>query len=888
MAFRSLVKTRSPQRRRLFVEALETRQLLASVPYGAMPDDTGEYLLGDVVVTVVLMDSNSSLAPRDPSTESNWSSQEIQDVKTKVEAGFDWWKSLLAQKSVAMAADLNFHVDYTYADTPVQTGYEPINRISNDFYIASASGPPNGWMYDFLKQVGYTQTGDFSSDLRAYNNARRLAGTAAHPGPADWAFTIFVVNSTLDGDDAFAPGGSFARAFSFPGGRMIIVPSGRPAYTYTHEMAHQFWGLDEYSGSNHLARRGYYNSQNSNAARAGYTQEPSIMTSADLLLAAWETPQLQSTATLEILGWRDSDSDGIFDVLDVPFELTGTGYYDPSAGKYHFQGESRVRTLPNLNTSGLMNDITINEITRAEYRINGGVWQTAASYGASSVTLNLEFAVPPTATTVEIRTIDAVIPGSGGTGASSPIFQADLTKPNATTESGINGFVWNDLDGDGVFETGEPGLPGWTLQLVNAGGQVLPLLAGYDPDSYAEGTLLNSANPAVTLSALGFGTDGSVGALTSSIRSTGSRVFGVNDSAIDSWTTTWDGTNRNLRMRFASPVNHVSLDAIGNSAGDYGRLEAYDANDNLLARYTTDPLTSGQVETMSIDRATAEIAYVKAKGHAGSDVLLDNLKYGAEPTTKAGTFGEYALNYLPAGTYTVRAIPPTSFMPTGALPADKTITVSAGEVRQHFDFAARGVNNPWQNAGNQFDVNNDTFVSPIDALFVINDLNGNGSRQLPSPGIGPQSAPPFLDVNGDGFVAPVDALLVINRLNSGGAGESSDAASGSGAARGGSSSGSQAGPNGEDLMSVVSQAVASAKVQEVSSGFQRFTARNRFVAEPVVMAANQPLSAAFAATIDDALAADVYRAWVKSRDAAADLEELEHDHSDLDHDHEFA
>ncbi len=61
------------------------------------------------------------------------------------------------------------------------------------------------------------------------------------------------------------------------------------------------------------------------------------------------------------------------------------------------------------------------------------------------------------------------------------------------------------------------------------------------------------------------------------------------------------------------------------------RLEAYDAANNLLARHTTSVLASGQVESMVIERATPEIAYVIAKGHAGSDVLLDNLKYGRRP-----------------------------------------------------------------------------------------------------------------------------------------------------------------------------------------------------------------------------------------------------------------
>ena len=54
------------------------------------------------------------------------------------------------------------------------------------------------------------------------------------------------------------------------------------------------------------------------------------------------------------------------------------------------------------------------------------------------------------------------------------------------------------------------------------------------------------------------------------------------------------------------------------------------------------------------------------------------------------------------------------------------------------------------------DVNDDRFISPIDALQVINRLNSH------------QASPThhaFEDVNDDGLVSPLDALLIINNLN---------------------------------------------------------------------------------------------------------------------------
>ncbi len=73
------------------------------------------------------------------------------------------------------------------------------------------------------------------------------------------------------------------------------------------------------------------------------------------------------------------------------------------------------------------------------------------------------------------------------------------------------------------------------------------------------------------------------------------------------------------------------------------------------------------------------------------------------------------------------------------------------------------------NRSNAYDVNNDGFVSPIDALIVINHLNG-GSRTGSGEGEGDKY---YIDVNGDSQLSPLDALLVINRLNAArsGAGE---------------------------------------------------------------------------------------------------------------------
>ncbi len=59
------------------------------------------------------------------------------------------------------------------------------------------------------------------------------------------------------------------------------------------------------------------------------------------------------------------------------------------------------------------------------------------------------------------------------------------------------------------------------------------------------------------------------------------------------------------------------------------------------------------------------------------------------------------------------------------------------------------------------DVNRDFHISPVDALLVVNALNGRARNSASGEG---EPTTAFVDVSGDGRLSPVDALLVINRL----------------------------------------------------------------------------------------------------------------------------
>ena len=86
----------------------------------------------------------------------------------------------------------------------------------------------------------------------------------------------------------------------------------------------------------------------------------------------------------------------------------------------------------------------------------------------------------------------------------------------------------------------------------------------------------------------------------------------------------------------------------------------------------------------------------------------------------------------------------------------------AGEVE---DYRVSIFVNPWQNPINQYDVNNDGGVSPIDALLLINYINANpASINVPLPLPKPAGFP-FYDVTGDGYADARDVLGVINEIN---------------------------------------------------------------------------------------------------------------------------
>ncbi len=242
----------------------------------------------------------------------------------KVTEGVNWWSDTL--DTLDTVHTLDFVIDDTYAINPVETPYEPIDRSSSAF---------NQYVGDFVTTLGYGDANSIEEAVQQFNHAQR------ERLQTDWAFTIFVIDSSDDPDGLFASGG-FAAAFAFAGGLFMVTPSTRPASTITHEMGHIFWARDEYSGGGSWNdTRGYYNTQNLNAVTdnpdPSFQQQISIMRGGVPLTAAYDA-HVSPESTFAMVGWQDSDGDGVFDLADVPLSLDAVGYFEPESVALSFFG----------------------------------------------------------------------------------------------------------------------------------------------------------------------------------------------------------------------------------------------------------------------------------------------------------------------------------------------------------------------------------------------------------------------------------------------------------------------------------------------------------------------------------------------------------------------
>jgi hypothetical protein len=362
-------------------EGLRTLDIDPTPGYG----ETSEYLIGRVAVGIVLPESDGSL---DPSTE-DWTAAERALVLSKITAALDWWA----------AREPNAHLTFVYDDgtaAPVATRYEPITR---------PSGHQSYWIADVMAKMGYPSFSYFDQ-VRAYDNALRAKyGT-------DWAFTIFVVDSSNDGDRLFSDG---YFAYAYLGGPFMVMTSGNDGYgpqnmdaVAAHEIGHIFLALDQYSSASQSCTRrsGYLGAENQNSQYGTCASNVTSIMRGQVY--PYQAGAIDPYGRAQ-LGWRDSDGDGILDPADTTLSVTGVTYVADGEHPNALTFSGTVQDAP--YPSPLRRSILINTIERVQYRVAGGDWAEAQPADGSFDTYAeaFSFTTPPLPggdLAVDLRVVD--------------------------------------------------------------------------------------------------------------------------------------------------------------------------------------------------------------------------------------------------------------------------------------------------------------------------------------------------------------------------------------------------------------------------------------------------------------------------------------------------
>jgi hypothetical protein len=300
------------------------------------------FLAGRVAVQLVFVESDGS---KEPST-TNWSDAQITLARGQVATALEWWRRQLP----------NARIDFVLTSRVVASGYEPIE------HGLSTEGQ---WIGDAYRNMGFTAANYFEQAYSSDDSLRRAQ-------QADWATTIFIVNS------AGKPSGRFTDgffAYAYVGGPFMVITSDAGPYGATqltpvvaHEFGHIFGALDQYAAAATpcTQQSGYLAvpTSNSQANNCG-SRFVCIMLEP---LVAYSQGAIDASALGQV-GYRDSDGDGTPDPLDTKPNIEVT-IKQASGGRPTIAATAADQPFPSLAGQ----PVTINDVTQIEYRADGGPW----------------------------------------------------------------------------------------------------------------------------------------------------------------------------------------------------------------------------------------------------------------------------------------------------------------------------------------------------------------------------------------------------------------------------------------------------------------------------------------------------------------------------------
>ncbi len=350
------------------------------------------FLAGRVAVQLIFVESDGS---KEPSTK-NWTDAQMTLASNQVATALEWWRTHLP----------NARVEFDLTNRIAPSGYEPIEHDLNT---------EGQWIGDTFRNMGFTASNYFEQAYSSDDSLRRARR-------ADWATTIFIVNSTGKANGRFADGHF---AYAYVGGPFLVITSDAGPYganqltpVVAHEFGHIFGALDQYAaaGTACTQQSGYLAvpSSNSQANNCG-SRFICIMLEP---LAAYPAGAIDSSALGQV-GYRDSDGDGTPDPIDTKPTANVLINQPIHSGRPIVTATATDQPFP----SPAGQSVTINTITRIEYRADGGQWlalpPTDGAYNSSTESTNATLPLYDGQHSLEFRAINSI-------GATSPVTNASV------------------------------------------------------------------------------------------------------------------------------------------------------------------------------------------------------------------------------------------------------------------------------------------------------------------------------------------------------------------------------------------------------------------------------------------------------------------------------
>lgn len=325
--------------------------------------ETSEYLIGSVAVGVIFVESNGKT---DPDTEI-WTSEQEEQTLSKIQHALEWWANQNPNANVTFKLEIHYKMP---------TSYEPITRPYKD---------RNLWVNEIMNHLGYNAAFFETQERRYINDLRDTLQT-------EWSFIIFIINAFNDIDGKFSDGQAGS---AFAGGPSLTVPATtfrNLEWAIAHEVAHIFWATDEYDKVEQYS---------------GYLNVPDVDGSG-CLMEKWNSWNLSGrphglNGTWGQIGWRDTDGDGIQDIVDIvpSVDLNACRLVDPASSTIECTGRANVNPYLNNNPKSIFkNSVTINKIQNIQFRVDQENWMNAEIIPATLKEVDMNTYVPKNTTEI--------------------------------------------------------------------------------------------------------------------------------------------------------------------------------------------------------------------------------------------------------------------------------------------------------------------------------------------------------------------------------------------------------------------------------------------------------------------------------------------------------